>query len=114
MSDCIFCKIINGDIPSSTVYETDTVKVFKDINPAAPVHLLVVPKVHIADINDIDETNISVVSECMFAIKKAAELSGVLDSGYRIISNCGKDSGQMVDHLHFHLLGGVNMGAKIL
>lgn len=114
MSECIFCKIIDGDIPSSTIYETDKVKVFKDINPAAPVHLLVVPKVHISDINDINETNVSVVYECIFAIKKAAELTGISESGYRIISNSGKDSGQMIDHLHFHLLGGVNMGEKIL
>lgn len=114
MNDCIFCRIINGDIPSSTIYETDSVKVFKDINPKAPVHLLIVPKKHIADTNDINEANINAVSACMLAIKKVAGLSGVLESGYRIISNCGNDSGQMVDHLHFHLLGGINMGDKIL
>lgn len=114
MNDCIFCKIINGDIPSSTIFETDSVKVFKDINPEAPVHLLIVPKKHIADTNSINESNIEIVSDCMLAIKKAAELSGVLESGYRIISNCGKDSGQLVNHLHFHLLGGINMGERIL
>ena len=114
MNDCIFCKIINGEIPSDTVYENETVKVFKDINPVAPVHLLIVPKVHIADINDIDEVNAAYVTDCMLAVKKVAEIAGISESGYRVISNCGKDAGQLVDHLHFHLIGGIHMGEKII
>ncbi len=114
MSDCIFCKIINGEIPSDTVYETDSIKVFKDINPAAPVHLVIVPKVHIESINSLDDTNSEVAADCMLAAKKAAEISDISESGYRVISNCGEDAGQTVKHLHFHLIGGVSMGERIL
>ena len=114
MSDCIFCKIINGDIPSTKVYETDEVIVFKDINPVAPVHLLVVPKEHIKDINDLTADNVDITVNCMLAVKKAAEISGIAESGYRVISNCGKDGGQQVDHLHYHLIGGVPLGEKLI
>lgn len=114
MSDCIFCKIIAGEIPSTTIFENDKVKVFKDINPAAPVHLLIVPKMHIADINALDEDNADVIADCMLAVKKAAKMSGIDQRGYRLISNTGKDGGQSVDHLHFHLIGGVAMGERIL
>ncbi len=114
MSDCIFCKIINGEIPSATVYETETVIVFKDINPVAPVHLLIVPKKHIDDINDLNESNAAVVADCILAAKKVAEISDISESGYRVISNVGEDGGQAVQHLHFHLIGGVSMGERIL
>lgn len=114
MSDCIFCKIIKGDIPSDTVYEDEEVKVFKDINPVAPVHLVIVPKTHIPDMNGIDESNAHLIGRCMLAAKKAAAAAGVDKSGYRIINNCGPGAGQTVMHLHFHLVGGVEMGEKLL
>lgn len=114
MSGCIFCRIIGGDIPSETIYENETVKVFKDINPVAPVHLIIVPKKHIDDFNSLDETDAPVIADCMLAAKKAAELSGLRENGYRIIGNCGEDAGQSVRHLHFHLIGGVAMGERIL
>lgn len=114
MSNCIFCGIIKGEIPSDTVYETETIKVFKDIKPVAPVHLIVVPKIHIEDLNSLNETNADVVTECMIAAKKVAEISGISESGYRVISNCGEDGGQSVQHLHFHVIGGISMGDKIL
>ena len=114
MSDCIFCKIIDGEIPSDTVYETEKIKVFKDINPVAPVHLIIVPKIHIEDLNSLNEENGGVVVDCMLAAKKVAEISGISESGYRVISNCGEDGGQTVQHLHFHVIGGVSMGERIL
>jgi histidine triad (HIT) family protein len=114
MSGCIFCRIIGGDIPSDTIYENETVKVFKDINPVAPVHLIIVPKEHIDDINTLDETNAHVAADCMLAVKKAAEITGISDTGYRVISNCGEDAGQSVRHLHYHLIGGISMGERIL
>ncbi len=114
MSDCIFCKIIDGEIPSDTVYETETIKVFKDINPVAPVHLIIVPKIHIEDLNGLNKTNAGVVVDCMLGAKKVAEISGISESGYRVISNCGEDGGQSVQHLHFHVVGGIPMGEKIL
>ncbi|MBN2559212.1 MAG: histidine triad nucleotide-binding protein [Clostridia bacterium] len=114
MSGCIFCRIIGGDIPSDTIYENEKVKVFKDISPAAPVHLIIVPKEHIDDINSLDAENANVIGDCMLAAKKAAAITGVSESGYRIISNVGEDAGQSVRHLHFHLVGGVPMGEKIL
>jgi histidine triad (HIT) family protein len=109
MSDCIFCRIIAGEIPSETVLETEHVKVFKDINPVAPVHLIIVPKMHINDTEDINDENKAAVAECLNAVKVAAKLSGVEKSGYRVISNYGSDGGQTVNHLHFHLIGGVKM-----
>ncbi|HPJ23038.1 MAG TPA: histidine triad nucleotide-binding protein [Clostridia bacterium] len=109
MSDCIFCKIIEGEIPSTTIYENESVKVFKDIKPVAPVHLIIVPKMHIDDTGAINDDNKAAVAECLNAVKVAAKLAGVEKSGYRVISNCGKDGGQTVNHLHFHLIGGVKM-----
>ncbi|MBN2882581.1 MAG: histidine triad nucleotide-binding protein [Clostridia bacterium] len=109
MSDCIFCKIISGDIPSDTVYETEDVKVFKDIKPVAPVHLIIVPKVHIDSLNDVNYGNIEAAAACLNAVKIVAEMSGISESGYRVISNFGSDGGQTVNHLHFHLIGGVKM-----
>ena len=114
MSGCIFCRIIGGDIPSDTIYENEIVKVFKDISPVAPVHLIIVPKIHIDSIESLNEQNAGVVADCMLAVKKAAEISGVDKSGYRVISNVGEDAGQSVEHLHFHLVGGIPMGERIL
>jgi len=105
MSDCIFCKIIAGEIPSDKVYEDDYVFAFYDIAPVAPVHILVVPKEHIVSAADINAENSFLVAKCFEAIAKIAKEKG-LDSGYRIMNSCGVDGGQTVFHLHFHILGG--------
>ena len=104
--DCLFCKIIAGDIPSAKVYEDETVYAFKDINPMAPVHILIVPKLHIDSVNGITAENSAVVAHIYEVAAKLAKELGVDESGYRIVTNCGKDAGQTVFHLHFHLLGG--------
>lgn len=105
MSDCIFCKIIAGDIPSSKVYEDDRVYAFRDINPMAPVHVLIVPKTHVASADGISESNSADVARIFEVIPKIAAAEG-LTNGYRVITNCGEDGCQSVKHLHFHLLGG--------
>ena len=105
MSDCIFCKIIRGDIPSACVYEDEYVFAFRDISPQAPVHILVVPKEHIASAADLTPENSHIASKCLEAIAKIAKDEG-LGGGYRVITNIGADGGQTVFHLHFHLLGG--------
>ncbi len=106
MNDCLFCKIIAGEIPSSKVYEDEYVYAFNDISPEAPVHVLIVPKEHIASANDLDCDNADVVAKVFLAAKKIAEEKGIDKTGYRIVNNCGDDGGQSVKHLHFHLLGG--------
>ena len=103
--DCIFCKIAAGEIPSTKVYEDDDVLAFRDINPQAPVHVLVVPKEHIAGADSITAENSSAVAAVFEAIPKIADLEG-LTNGYRVITNCGEDGCQSVRHLHFHLVGG--------
>ena len=113
MADCIFCMIAEGVIPSTKVYETETVLAFRDINPQAPVHILVIPKMHIASAAEVSEENAAVVADCFKAISAIAKQEN-LDSGFRVISNVGKDAGQTVNHLHFHILAGVNMGEKII
>ncbi|MBE6601379.1 MAG: histidine triad nucleotide-binding protein [Ruminococcaceae bacterium] len=105
MSNCIFCKIIAGEIPSSKVYEDDAVYAFRDINPMAPVHILIVPKVHVASANDVTAENAASVARIFEAIPKIAASEGLVN-GYRVITNCGEDGCQSVKHLHFHLLGG--------
>ena len=105
MSDCLFCKIIAGDIPSAKVYEDETVYAFRDIAPQAPTHILVIPKAHLASVNDVNAENSGVVAHIFEVIPKIAEAEG-LTGGYRVVSNCGSDAGQTVHHLHFHILGG--------
>ena len=102
---CIFCKIIAGEIPSTKVYEDELVYAFRDINPQAPTHILVIPKAHIASVNDITAENSAVVAHIFEVIPKIAAEEG-LTGGYRVVSNCGADAGQTVFHLHFHILGG--------
>ena len=111
--DCLFCKIIDGDIPSSKVYEDEAVYAFRDIHPQAPVHILVVPKAHICCTQAVDESNSVYVGKCFEAIAKIAKAEG-LDGGYRVINNCGEDGGQTVLHLHFHILGGRKLSEKML
>ena len=103
--DCLFCKIIKGEIPSSCVYEDEYVFAFKDINPQAPVHVLVVPKTHICCADNISADNSIEVARVFEAIPKVAKLMG-LTNGYRVINNCGDDGCQTVKHIHFHILGG--------
>ena len=103
--DCLFCKIIKGEIPSAKVYEDEYVYAFKDIAPQAPVHVLVVPKTHICCADMIDSANSIEVARVFEAIPKVAKLMG-LTNGYRIINNCGEDGCQTVKHIHFHVLGG--------
>ena len=103
--NCIFCKIIAGDIPSSKVYEDEYCYAFRDINPQAPVHILVIPKIHVASVDEVNAENSRYVSAIFEAIPKIAKAEG-LAGGYRIISNCGDDACQSVKHLHFHILGG--------
>ena len=113
MENCLFCKIIAGDIPSNKVYETEDVLAFRDIAPQAPVHILVIPKTHIESMSAVNAENSVCAAKCLEAIALIAEQEG-LANGYRVISNCGDDAGQTVKHLHFHILAGVNMGEKIL
>lgn len=103
--DCLFCKIIEGSIPSKKVYETEDIYAFRDINPMAPVHVLIVPKTHIPSMDGVNAGNSEAVARIFEAIPKIAEAEG-LTNGYRVISNCGDDACQTVKHLHFHLLGG--------
>ncbi|MBQ7596175.1 MAG: histidine triad nucleotide-binding protein [Clostridia bacterium] len=105
MDDCLFCKIIAGEIPSSKVYEDDTVFAFRDIAPQAPVHVLIIPKEHIKSAAQIDESNSAVISHIFEVAAKIAKDEG-LDDGFRIVNNCGDIAGQTVKHLHFHLMGG--------
>ncbi len=109
MSDCIFCKIAKGEIPSKKVYEDDKVLAFYDIEPAAPVHVLVIPKNHIGSINEINNENSSIVAHIFEVINKIVIELNIADTGYRVVSNCGEQGGQTVGHLHFHLLGGRNL-----
>ena len=103
--DCLFCKITNGDIPSTKVYEDDQILAFRDIAPQAPTHILVIPKAHIPSVDGITEENSAVVSHIFSVIPKIAAAEN-LTGGYRVVSNCGPDAGQTVFHLHFHILGG--------
>ena len=103
--ECLFCKIIAGEIPSSKVYENEHVYAFKDINPQAPVHILVVPKVHIASTDEISAENSAYVAKIFEAIPAIAKEAG-LSNGYRVVTNCGADACQSVKHIHFHVLGG--------
>ena len=105
MSDCLFCKIIAGTIPSTKVYEDELCYAFRDIAPQAPTHILVVPKAHIESVNGITAENSAVVAHSFEGIPAIAKAEG-LEGGYRVVSNCGSDAGQTVFHLHFHILGG--------
>lgn len=106
MSDCIFCKIIKGEIPSKKIYEDDKVLAFYDISPEAPVHFLVIPKEHIESANDISEENSKIVAHIFCVINKIVKELKVDETGYRIVNNCGVHGGQTVNHMHFHVLGG--------
>ena len=110
--DCLFCKIAAGEIPSTKVYEDDKLLAFKDINPQAPVHILVIPKEHFDSVDALDEKSAPIVGNIMLVAKKIAAEQGLKD-GYRIITNIGENGGQTVKHLHFHILGGVKLSEKM-
>ena len=109
MSDCLFCKIAAGEIPSDRVYEDDDVIAFRDISPQAPVHVLVVPRRHLASLDEAAEADGELLGRILLVIQRLARKLGV-DTGYRVVNNCGASAGQSVFHIHFHLLGGRPMG----
>ena len=106
MADCIFCKIIQGEIPCTKVYEDDAVLAFEDIHPMAPVHVILIPKKHVATLMDVDTVQSDIVSRLTAAAQKVAGLKNVADRGFRTVINCNAEGGQVVFHLHMHLLGG--------
>ncbi len=114
MSDCLFCKIVAGEIPSTKVYEDDYCYAFRDINPQMPVHIIVVPKKHIANIAEFTEEDVEIAGRIQLAIGKIARQEGFCENGFRVINNCGADAGQTVMHVHYHILAGSKMTEKIV
>ena len=112
MSNCLFCKIVEGSIPSTKVYEDDIILAFRDIAPQAPTHILVIPKAHIPSVNGITAENSAVVAH-IFEIIPQIAAAGKLENGYRVVSNCGPNAGQTVFHLHFHILGGRKLSLEM-
>lgn len=110
MSDCLFCGIVDGKIKGDIVYQDDAVVAFKDISPKAPVHILIVPRKHIATLTDLRPADGAVIGAVFFAAAKLAQDHGIARNGYRVVVNCGADAGQSVFHLHYHLLGGRHLG----
>lgn len=106
MEDCIFCKIIKGETPSEIIYQDQNFVALKDINPKAPIHLLIIPKKHIISINHLEKEDKELMGELFLIAKKVAKIAGVKDSGYKLVFNVGKGGGQLIFHLHLHLLGG--------
>ncbi len=109
MSECLFCKIRDGEIPASVVYENDDVLAFRDVNPQAPVHVLIVPKKHIATANDIQPADVAIVGKLFLAAQAVAKQLEIAEAGYRLVMNCNESAGQTVFHIHLHLLGGRRM-----
>lgn len=110
MENCIFCKIADGRIKTDAVYEDDKIIAFKDLNPAAPVHILIIPKAHISGVMALTEKDKTLVGEIFLVARSLAEQFGIADNGFRIVANSGENAGQSVPHLHFHLLGGRKLG----
>jgi len=108
--DCLFCKIVSKEIPAEIVYEDEDMLAIKDINPAAPVHLLIIPKTHIASLNEVSNENAEILGHIQLLASSLAHASGISGQGYRLVNNCGKWGGQTIFHLHYHLLGGKQMG----
>ncbi len=106
MSDCLFCKMVAGEIKPNTVYEDDDVLAFRDLNPQAPTHVLVIPKTHIATINDVKPDQATLIGKLYLAAQKVAEDEGIAERGYRTVMNCNREAGQSVFHIHLHVLGG--------
>lgn len=116
MEECIFCKIVRGEIPSAKVYEDQDIIAFKDINPVAPVHVLIVPKKHVSDILTLAEyeQRSEIMESVLKAVPEVAKALGVDKTGFRLINNCGEEGGQTVMHLHFHMIGGRKLGEKLI
>ena len=116
MGDCIFCRIAAGDIPADKVYEDESIVVFKDLHPVAPVHLLIVPRIHVADILELAnrDDGEAILGAVLHAVPKIAAAAGVAADGFRFINNCGIDGGQTIQHVHFHLIGGRHLGERLL
>lgn len=110
MTDCIFCKIINKEIPSTTIYEDDQFLAFNDINPSAKTHILLIPKKHYESVADLKEKDVELIGNMILVANKIAKEQGIDESGYRLVTNAGPDSGQLINHLHFHILGGEKLG----
>ena len=111
---CIFCKIIEKEISSTILYEDDKVIAFKDVNPVAPVHFLVVPKQHIASLAEVEDADEGILGHILNVCSKVAKTFPECEKGYRVINNSGENAGQTVHHIHFHVIGGVNMGEKLI
>lgn len=109
MTDCLFCKMVTGEIKPTTVYEDENILAFRDINPQAPLHVLVVPKEHIATINDLEDKHTSIVGKLFLVAKQIAQQEGLAERGYRTVMNCNAEAGQSVFHLHLHVLAGREM-----
>lgn len=109
MSDCLFCKMVSGEIQPDTVYEDDNVLAFRDLNPQAPTHVLVIPKRHISTINDLNSDDAELVGQLYLAAKQVAEIDGIAEDGFRTVMNCNAGAGQSVFHIHLHVLGGRSM-----
>ena len=114
MENCIFCKIIRGEIPPAKVYEDDEILAFNDVNPVTPIHILVIPKKHINSLADMKPEDEKLIGRIYGVINKIAEDKGFKEEGFRVIVNCGKNGGQEVMHLHFHILAGKQLGEKIV
>lgn len=114
MEDCLFCKIIKGEIPSNKEYEDEEILAFHDINPAAPIHILVIPKKHITSLAHLEKEDESIIGKIYGVINQIADKQNFKQDGYRVIVNCGKNGGQEVMHLHFHILAGKELGEKIV
>lgn len=112
--DCIFCRIIAGEIPCTKVLETDEVLAFRDIHPVAPVHVLVVPKIHVESLQALTAETLPIVVPLHAAIREVAQKEGLVADGYRVIVNCGEGAGQTVPHLHYHVIGGRKLGERLL
>ncbi len=113
MENCLFCKIIAGEIPSAKVYEDEQTYAFRDIQPMAPTHVLVVPKTHVASLAETEDLPDAVLAACLRTCRRVAALEGIDSTGFRVVSNCGDDACQSVKHLHFHVLGGKKMSETL-
>ncbi|MDR0433640.1 MAG: histidine triad nucleotide-binding protein [Gracilibacteraceae bacterium] len=112
MSDCLFCRIVRGELPSDKVFENESLLAFRDINPIAPVHILVIPKKHLTSLAAAGREDGALLGEMLLVLRDLAEKNGVSESGYRVVTNIGADGAQQVNHLHFHLLGGRKLQAR--
>lgn len=109
MSDCLFCKILDGEIPCDKVFENDEVIAFRDVNPQAPTHILIIPRKHISTVNDLTVDDKNIVAEMILSAQMVAKQEGIEESGYRLVMNCNEGAGQTVFHIHLHILGGRGM-----